>query len=339
MHLTTSAALSRGRIAAALAAGALLATTASCGSGSPAAAPHDAGQQDTAVAADRPVAATPAPAASSTPAPAESAAPVVAHRRHRTAPIKNAVAVTMPGMRYVVRGHLRPGVAAITLRNTDDEAHMMAVARLRPGVTRHQVVAAMKKGGEQAVAPLLADRDMRYGVPGPVGVGASTTVTAPRLRAGNYALICFFNGKDGMPHWAMGMIGMLRVKGPKQQLQPRSKGTITISDKGIRLPGTFDGHGTYAVKDVGTKPHNLSFAKLSKGTTLKAYAGYVGQRMQSGQPIDGGGGVLWGGVDGLNPGQRVWLTLDLPRGHYGYLSTEDITGPGVPGQHGEVDVH
>ena len=60
--------------------------------------------------------------------------------------------------------------------------------------------------------------------------------------------------------------------------------------------------------------------------------------MNSGKAIDGGGGVLDGGVDSLLPGQSAYVTLDLPSGHYGYLSMDDAQGPTIPAQHGEFDV-
>lgn len=336
-----------GWLGASLATGALVLGATACGATSPAAtkAAPAAGHAPASVPA---VAAPVAPAASAAPgtgaAPAVGAQPVAAplkvnkSKGHKGAPVNNAITITSPGMSYVVKGHLHPGVAAITWKNTDDEAHMMAVSRLKPGVTLDQVKAALNKS-EEAATGLLADGpDAAYGTPAPLGAGQSTTVTAPNLKAGNYVLVCFFNGKNGMPHFMMGMINELTVKGGAQSTVPASNGTITITDNGFGLPKNFTGHGTYLVKDIGQKPHNLSFARLDKGTSLASYVGYVGQAMNSGTPVDGGGGVLDGGIDVLAPGGSAWLTLDLKPGHYGYVSTEDITGPGLPAQHGEVDI-
>jgi hypothetical protein len=241
-------------------------------------------------------------------------------------------------MRYDVSGALRPGVAAITLTNTDDAAHMMALARLKDGVTIKQVTAAMAKS-EEAAGKLLADSpDTSYGTPSMVGAGQSTTVTAADLPAGHYALICFLSGTDGMPHWQMGMIDELTVTGKKASEKPAADGTVVLDDKGITMPGGFTGAGTFLVVNKGKAPHGFSLARLDDGTTLAAFAGHVGMAENAGQPVDGGGGVLAGGVDVLAPGQSAFLTLALQPGHYGYLSPEDMTGPALPAQHGEFDV-
>jgi uncharacterized cupredoxin-like copper-binding protein len=254
------------------------------------------------------------------------------------APIANAVTVTTPGMRYDVSGSLRPGIAAITLTNTDDVAHMMAVARLKDGVTLTQVTDALAQS-EEAAAKLLADSpDTSYGTPSIVGAGQSTTVTALDLPAGHYALICFLPGSDGKPHWQMGMIDELTVAGDKATERPPTRGTITIDDQGISLPAGFTGNGTFEVVNNGKAPHGFSLAELDQGTGLADFAGHVGMAENSGQPVDGGGGVLVGGVDVLAPGQSAFLTLALRPGHYGYLSPSDMTGPQLPAQHGEFDV-
>lgn len=45
------------------------------------------------------------------------------------APIDNALTITTPDMEYDVSGSLRPGVGAITMDNTDDVTHMLALRR------------------------------------------------------------------------------------------------------------------------------------------------------------------------------------------------------------------
>jgi hypothetical protein len=248
------------------------------------------------------------------------------------------VTIEMPGMRFDVIGKLRPGVATITLKNTDDEAHMMAVARLKKGVTLEQVKAALAKS-EDAAAPLLADgMGTTYGTPDLLGAGQSETVTALDLPAGTYALICFLTDAKGMPHWQMGMVDLMTVAGEKATEKPQSGGAITVDDKGFTLPKDFTGKGTFLVSNTGKAPHNISIAKLAKGTTLPAYYQHVGMAMNGQGQIEGGGGSLVGGIDQLNPGQSAYLTLDLTKGHYAYLSTVDAQGPQLPSQHGEFDV-
>lgn len=252
----------------------------------------------------------------------------------------NAVTIETPGMSFVVSGSLRPGVATITLRNDDTVAHMMSIARLKEGVTLDQVRDALAENEEDAVTSLLADDPATaiYGTPAPVGAGESTTVTAQDLPAGTYLLACFFTTADGTPHAAQGMIGTLDVSGDTFTASPETAGTITLRDDGADLPDTFSGRGTYLVTNAGTTPHSISFARLDAATTLEAYYQHVGAAENGGGTIDGGGGALVGGVDGLLPGQSAYLTLDLSPGHYGFISTQDATGPELPVIHGEFDV-
>lgn len=236
----------------------------------------------------------------------------------------NAITIEAFEMGYKVSGGLRPGTATITLKNTGSVAHMMATMRVKDGVTLDQVKQAMQEG-EDALSPLSADSDEQavYGTPALVGAGQSSTTTALNLKAGNYVILCFVQDENGMPHAAMGMVNMFTVKGDPVTTTPKSDGDITITDDAITLPDGFTGKGTYKVTDTGTKPHTLSFAKLEDGKSLQDYVGYVGGQFAAGKPIDGGGGVLMGGIDSLNPGQTAYVTVDLAKGHYGYVSTEE----------------
>lgn len=269
----------------------------------------------------------------------DTTATTASSQKSGDAPIDNAMTVTTPGMAFETSGSLQPGVGAITFDNTDDVTHMLALAQLKDGVTVDQIRAAMDKG-EQEAGKLFVDPQgpAPLGSPAPVGPGESSTVTAVGLKPGTYGMICFFTDSKGEPHWKMGMISEMKISGDKVTEKPSSDGTITVDDQAITMPDGFDGSGTFLVTNSGKKPHSLSLARLDSGTSLATYAGAVGQSQQSGKSIDVDGGVMVGGVDELNPGQSAYLTVDLKQGHYGYLSPDDVTGPGLPPQHGEFDV-
>jgi hypothetical protein len=252
----------------------------------------------------------------------------------------NTVTVSAPGMSYDVSGDLHPGVATIHFQNDDDVTHMLGMARLKDGVTIDEVRAALDKGEEEA-GKLLADRpeEAVYGVPAAVGPGQSSTATMVDLPEGHYVLLCFFTDDDHVPHWKMGMIAELTVTGTEATAVPTSDGTIGIDDDGITLPKGFDGHGTFEVENSGSKDHSISFAKLDEGTTLDDYYQEVGRAQSTQVSMDVDGGVLVGGIDDLLPGQKAYLTIDLPQGHYGYVSTADAQGPEMPAQHGEIDIN
>lgn len=256
-----------------------------------------------------------------------------------TAVTDNAITVTTPGMSYDVSGSLHPGAATITLRNEDTRTHMMALARLKDGVTLDQVRTALDKSEDEAGKLLASSPDQEvYGSPGAVGPGMSSTTTIPDLPAGHYVVLCFFTDDDGTPHWKMGMIDELTVAGAKATDLPDSDGTIELTDSGITMPKGFDGSGTFEITNTGKTEHSISFVKLDEGSTLDDFYQAIGQAQSSQKSVDVDGGVLTGGVDGLLPGDSTYLTVDLDAGHYGYVSTTDATGPQMPPQHGEFDV-
>jgi uncharacterized cupredoxin-like copper-binding protein len=247
---------------------------------------------------------------------------------------ENAITIEGVDMGYKVSGKLRPGTATITFKNTGDTTHMMATTRLKDGVTLDQVIAALQES-EDAATPLMADGPdaSTYGTPALLSAGQSATTIAVDLKAGNYAILCFVPGPDGMPHAAMGMVGMFTVEGDPVTTTPKADANIDISDTAITLPDGFTGKGTFKVTNSGAKPHTISFAKLEQGTTLQDYFNYVGQKFGANQPPDGGNGTLVGGIDSLLPGQTAYVVLDLEPGHYGYVSTEEDDQMG-----GEFDV-
>jgi hypothetical protein len=105
-----------------------------------------------------------------------------------------------------------------------------------------------------------------------------------------------------------------------------------MTDKSITVPSEFGAGGTYEVKNTGAKPHDFSLAQLA-GKPLPDLFQCVEGSFGNGQPIDKCPGTLAGGVNTLQPGESAFLTITLPPGEYGYLSTE---GDGADVQAGLV---
>jgi plastocyanin len=251
-----------------------------------------------------------------------------AARQSSSAPVAAANAVTVqamdePSMGYQVTGAPKAGLVTITFTNAGDDSHEMTLVRLKPGVTLDQVKAALKQPDpDKAASSLLVDPDGEITGPALLGPGHSETVTAP-LVAGNYAIVCFLPGPDGMPHAVMGMVAGLTVAaGNTDAGQPQTQGTIELTDKGITVPDGVGSGGVYAVKNTGTTPHDFSTAALKAGTTLPGFFQCVGESFGKSTPIDKCPGTITGGVTTMQPGQTAYLALTLAPGTYSYLSTE-----------------
>jgi uncharacterized cupredoxin-like copper-binding protein len=238
----------------------------------------------------------------------------------------NTISVTAydkPAMHYAVSGRPQAGLVTITFKNAGDDAHEMSLAKLKPGVTLAKFKAALRKpNAEKAANALLLDPHGEVMGPQIVGPGLSETATV-RLAAAHYIVVCFLPGEDGMPQALMGMVGELTVgSGTSTAVPPHTDGTVTLTDHKINLPGGFDGGGSFAVTNTGTKAHDFSLAKLNNAP-LPAYFQCVAGSFGKGTPIDRCPGALAGGITSIPPGHTAYLKIaPLPAGSYGYVSTE-----------------
>ena len=270
--------------------------------------------------------------ASSVPSGTGQSSPTGAAASPSAAPSTNAITIDGFELGYRVSGALKPGTATVTFRNTGTIDHMMAAIRVKPGTTADQVKQAVSSGDNSAFNQIAVDDPdtAAYGLPTLLSAGQTETVTTD-LQAGTYAILCFVPLASGQPHAAVGMVSTFNVEGtPASASTVKEEGAINLSDSRITLPANFDGKGVFRVVNSGSKTHSLAFAKLESGTTMMKLIQYIDGRFQDNQPPDGGGGVITGGVDTLAPGQAVYVTLNLPAGHYGYASPEGGDTPDRP---------
>ncbi len=225
-------------------------------------------------------------------------------------------------MGYRVSGKLRPGYATITFKDEGPELHMIAVARVKPEVTADQIKFALSKDQADLTRLFVDDPSKTsYGTPTLLSPGQSTTVTSVDLKAGRYAILCFVPDEDGKPHALKGMLDTFDVAGDAFETSPETTGTITVQDERFLLPPGFKGRGTYLVTNSGTVAHTFDVVRLDGGTTPAAYLKHVNDAFSANKPPNGGGGTIVGGIDELQPGQSAYVTLNLKKGRYAYLST------------------
>jgi hypothetical protein len=292
-------------------------------------------------AATTPPAQTSAPqtSAAQTGAPQTSAAETSAAAEPNTLSVETIDSAK--SMSFDISGTPHAGLVTITVKNTGKYAHEMGLALVKPGVTLEQVKTNLLSGApdaEEKAKALQVDPDHEITAPAIVGPGLTEQATVP-LVAGHYIVTCFLPGPDGMPHIAMGMISEFTVaEGADTGQPPASDGTITLTDKAITLPDGFTGTGTFTVTNTGTAPHDFSVASLKAAGGLGALFQCVGASMGKGTPIDTCPGTLVGGVTTLAPGASAYVTLQLPSGHYGYVSTQGEGKDFQAGLNGEFDV-
>lgn len=226
-------------------------------------------------------------------------------------------------MSFTVTGRPHAGLVAMRFVNRGHVVHEVDLAQMKNGVHLRDVRAALHKpDGEAAASKLLVHPERSITGPDLLSPGMAETVYAP-LRAGRYVVVCFLPGPDGMPHVMMGMISAMHVLPAGGRVSaPRSDGTVRITNHQIALPKNFKSGGTFKVTNVGTRPHNITLARLRGGATLGKAFSCVGQSFATNSPIDHCPVSFAGGISELEPGHSAYLRIAFARGRYGYLSSD-----------------
>ena len=255
----------------------------------------------------------------------------------------NTLTVKAGEYTYQLKGSPKAGWTEIQFVNAGVEYHMMAVVKLKKGVT----VAQLKKAAtsnDQSAFGKIADGDGNvYGTPELLAPGQHTTVLT-ELAAGHYGVMCFLPAaSDGKPHVAHGMLKVFDVKG-KSSLKPPTDGVadVTLTDTGITVPpGDAPRHATLKVTNEGKDPHSFALIHIEPGKTFTEVKAYFDAFFSSGPPAGEAPAQIVGGGGTLAPGGMAYLQLDLTAGHYGYVSTEGddpATDDVSKGLFGEFDV-
>lgn len=231
----------------------------------------------------------------------------------KKAPTLNKLAIATSEYAFRAPSKVPAGWTAITVTNNGSITHQAQVARLNPGVTFAQVLAAAAKTPDGLGAiPLLT------AVGGPNAVGPHQSVTAiSNLTAGNYALLCFIPDADGKGHLTKGMLKALTVmKAKARTAEPKAIGTITENDFSYTLPAGFTGRGTYKVTNAGAQTHELIIEHVVDGKTFADAKKFILSPPGTPVPPPPWPAEEAGGVDGISAGASAYVRLNLKAGHY-----------------------
>lgn len=201
---------------------------------------------------------------------------------------------------------VKAGLTSIQFENTGKEPHHAQLARLRDGVTLEQLQTAFQQGPETALPLLEFD-----GGAGTVIPGRSQEVVV-NLRQGQYVLLCFVSGADGIPHLAKGMLRPFTVTaGGEQAKEPGADTTVTLKDFEFQLSSEIEGgKHTWRVVNEGPQLHEMGLLKLAAGKTFQDVGAWF-QAPQGPPPFQEAGGA-----QAIDAGKSGWLTADLEAGNY-----------------------
>jgi uncharacterized cupredoxin-like copper-binding protein len=212
------------------------------------------------------------------------------------------------------------GLVTFQLQNRGQALHHMAVLRLDQGKTLQDLFAAMQSGGGKL--PAWAHE---VGGPNAADPGSDSNATM-LLAAGDYALLCFVDLPDHVPHVMKGMAKMLRVTPaaiPAASRAITGDVTMTLNDYSFTLstPITRGPHTIRVENPTAGQSHEVELVKLAPGKTLQDLMSWIGN--PQGPPP----GNAIGGVAGLERGAVASFTYDFAPGEYGWICF--VPGPDV----------
>lgn len=219
------------------------------------------------------------------------------------------VTVTASDFRFDAPSEVPAGLTTFRLVNHGPSIHHVQLVKLAAGKTFNDLLMAFKAGGPP---PKWLTME---GGPNPPELGdtASTTVM---LEAGNYAMLCFVPGPDGIPHLAKGMVRPLTVTPSAGETagQPKADIVMKLTDYDFQLSKPITaGRHTIAVENAGPQEHEVVIVKLDAGKAPVDFAVW-GEKQVGKAP-----GTLHGGTSGIMPGDKVFLEVDLDAGEYGLI--------------------
>jgi hypothetical protein len=260
----------------------------------------------------KPAADSAATAAAPAPAPATAAAP-------------NMVTFTAKEFSFDGPDSIPAGLTMFHLTDAGQQLHHLQIVKLDQGKTFADLQAALKAGGPPPAWMLP------YGGVNPPAPGATTTAMQV-MEPGNYAVVCFVEGPDHIPHIAKGMLKPLTVTAtPNANMtEPAGDVTLTLSDYTFTLSKPLvAGKQLIKVENGAAQPHEVVLVQLALGKTMEDVAKWVADMKgpPPGKPI--------GGIPGFPKGKNAFFEATLEPGDYGMVCFLPDAKDGKPHvQHG-----
>ena len=215
---------------------------------------------------------------------------------------------------FTMPDEIKAGLVTFNTANKGGLYHEFALAKLEDGKTVDDVNALIASGAQET-PDWITDIG---GVP-VLSPGHSEKLTR-KLDPGTYVFICFIPGPDGAPHVMHGMVKLFTATGDSQAKVPSADGTIVSTDDAFQVPAIKAGTRTLELKNTGSKPHEFTLISLADGKSIADVQAWFEAGGQGDAPA-----TFLGGQQTVQPGESMWLTLDLQKGQsYTLVESEDL---------------
>ena len=256
----------------------------------------------------------------------EQAATADSAAEHAGHAMPNVVTVVANDYKFEAPTEIPAGLTKIVLKGAGQQIHHATIARLDDGKTVADLQAAFKTPGPP---PSWVTFVGGPNVPDP-GAEANATVD---LAPGNYALICFVDTPDKVPHFAKGMVHGFTVTGtPTNAMAPTANVNLVLEDYVFNFDKPLTaGRHTIKVTNPAAQDHEIQLIQLDSGKTLSDMQQWIA-KMSGPAP-----GRAVGGVASMKPGTTNYFDVDLTPGEYVAICFVPAKSDGKPHfEHGMV---
>lgn len=201
------------------------------------------------------------------------------------------------------------GMTTLRLVNEGPDMHHVQLVRLTEGRTYEEFLAVLKESKPGMAPPAWM---INVGGPNSPLPGAETSLTQ-ELQPGTYALTCFIDTPDHVPHVAKGMVKSLTIlpNNMPSAAAPTADVTVTMSDYAWDVsPALSAGKHVIRIENAASQPHEMFIMQMAPGKTAEDLIKW-GQTYQGPPP-----GTPMGGISGMATGQVAYLPVNLPKGEY-----------------------
>lgn len=215
------------------------------------------------------------------------------------------------------------GMTTLVLKNDGPGYHHIQLVRLENGMTVADLEAAAGKIKPGDVPPLWLHVAGGVNPPDPGAEARATFVIEP----GDYAVVCFVDIPDHMPHLMKGMARALTVTASDAPVAapPTEDLTLTLADYSFAFSAAPTA-GRHVIKVVngGPQPHEVAIFRLKPGMTMADFQRW-GETFEEPVPIH-----ILGGPANMSPGQVEWVPVDFQPGDYVLACFYYDAGDGMP---------
>ncbi|HSA55317.1 MAG TPA: hypothetical protein VLE53_06410 [Gemmatimonadaceae bacterium] len=220
----------------------------------------------------------------------------------------NVVTFTASDFAFDAPDTIPAGLTTIRLVNRGPELHHAQLVRFNEGKTLADFMQALQAGGPP---PAWAEE---MGGPNPPAPGEESNATQ-NLEPGNYAVVCFVDTPDKVPHVAKGMMKAFTVVPSTSTAgEPAADVTMRLADYTFTLSDSLEaGMQTIRVENAAQQPHEVFLVQFAPGKSMPDLLKWA-ETYQGPPP-----GKPMGGIAAIGSGQHAFFTVTLTPGEYGLL--------------------